>query len=69
MSEQIKPDCPTCGEELCRFGKCHECGELCDQHAEEAYERWIENYYGGDSPTPREREQMDREEAWRLKRP
>jgi hypothetical protein len=50
-------DCPTCSEELCKFGKCHQC-DSCDNHAEAAYERWLESYYGGDGPqTDRERQE------------
>ena len=49
-------DCIKCGEELCKYGQCHECG-TCDNHAEAAFERWLENYYGGDTPqTERERQ-------------
>jgi hypothetical protein len=43
-------ECPKCSEELCKFGKCHQC-DTCDNHAEAAYERWLESYYGGDSPS------------------
>lgn len=42
-------DCPKCSEELCRYGKCHACGDACDEHAEEQFERFMEAYYGGDS--------------------
>jgi hypothetical protein len=48
-------ECPKCSEELCKYGKCHAC-DGCDTHAEQQYDRWLEDYYGGDSPqTDRER--------------
>lgn len=51
-------ECPKCSLELCKFGKCHQC-DVCDEHAEAAYERWIDNYYGGDTPqTDRERQEV-----------
>lgn len=31
-------ECPKCSLELCKFGKCHQC-DVCDEHAEAAYER------------------------------
>ena len=58
MSEPFH-ECPKCSEELCKYGKCHHC-DTCDEHAEQAYERWIESYYGGDSPvTAREQAVAD----------
>jgi len=59
-------ECPKCFEELCKYGKCHHC-DVCDEHAEQAYERWLENYYGGDTPqTERERQIAAHEEKRRL---
>jgi hypothetical protein len=68
--------CPICEEELCKHGLCKDTGNpwtdgcpgsqgkdgyQCQDCAEAAEQRWIEDYYGGDGPmTDREREEVER---------
>lgn len=56
------PVCSCCsGEDIDSLGECHDCyhGDCGNRDCEDArdernYERFLESYYGGDFPTPRQ---------------
>lgn len=70
-------ECSLCGANLCAHGLCTNTGDprtdgctnsrgvdgyCCQNCAEAQHERWLSDYYGGDTPqTDREREEVARQ--------